>query len=496
MLIEQARCGDPDGENLLISGENLYALKTLLASGFAGKVKLIYIDPPYNTGNAFAHYDDGYEHSLWLTLMRDRLELLRELLRPDGTIWVQLDDNEAHYCRVLMDEVFGRRNFVANVLWQKIFAPNNSAKYFSANHDHILVFAKDITHWNRNLLPRNEAHNQSYSNPDNDPRGPWASSDLSARNYYSLGTYPVTAPSGRVIPGPSRGRYWSVSEDNFKDLDADGRIWWGASGNNMPRLKRFLSEVQGGLVPQTIWFHQEVGNTQEAKKEILDLFPDETEVFSSAKPERLMKRIIEIGSNPGDLVLDCFLGTGSTAAVAHKMQRRWIGIEAGQHANTLCFHRLRKVVEGQDLGGISELVDPHPTKAVKDEESLGQEQSSLGWNGGGGFRFYILGKALIEQDAELGVWRLNYDNGQLIEAICLQEGFRVCGDGVRHGVKGRHFAHVTEQFVSQTLVDALATSLGEDEALTIYCLKSAPNLKRPPGIEIKRIPQSLMKGPR
>ncbi len=493
LFIKEATYGDPCDENMLISGENLFALKTLKESGCAGKVKLIYIDPPYNTGNAFNHYDDGMEHSTWLTMMYDRLDLLSDLLKPEGSIWVQLDDNEAHYCRVLMDQVFGRNNFVANVLWQKIFSPNNSAKHFSANHDHILIYAKNANLWRRNLLPRTEANDSSYSNPDQDPRGPWASSDLSARNYYGSGTYSVTAPSGRIIPGPPKGRYWTISKESFERLDAEKRIWWGQDGNNMPRLKRFLSEVQEGLVPQTIWFHQDVGNTQEAKKEIIALFPEESEVFATAKPERLMRRIIEIGSDEGDLVLDCFLGTGTTAAVAHKMNRRWIGIEAGKHAETLCLARLQKVIDGTDQGGISKIVPPHPTRAKGKKDLFGEQPPPLGWTGGGGFHFYKLGKALLEKDAEFGLWRLNYTDGQLIEAICLHEGFQLYANGDRHGIKGKHYAHITEQFVTQGLVNALAAELAEDEFFTIYCLKMAYDLQLPDSIEIKRIPQALSK---
>ncbi len=473
ILIEQECYGDPAAGNLLINGENLFALKTLLASGYADQVKLIYIDPPYNTGNAFAHYEDGIEHSLWLTMMRDRLELLRNLLRPDGSIWVQLDDNEAHYCRVLMDEVFGRRNFVTNAIWQKVYSPKNSAKHFSAMHDHILVYAKDIDRWQINHLPRDEKQDQAYKNSDEDPKGPWKPVDLSARNFYSLGTYPITTPSGRVIAGPPRGRYWAVSRATFEDLQENNEIWWGVNKDAIPQRKRYLSEVKQGVVPQTIWFYNEVGHTQDAKKEVLGLFPDEAEVFATAKPERLMQRVIEIGSNEGDLVLDCFLGTGSTAATAHKMGRRWVGVEGGDHASSLCLPRLKAVTDGRDQGGISQAV---------------------GWTGGSGFRYYLLGKALIEQDAELGIWRLNYDNGKLIESICLQEGFKLCADGVRHGVKGRHFAHITEQFVTQEYLDVLASSLTEDEALTIYYLKAARKLQAPSNVVTKRIPQALLGG--
>jgi adenine-specific DNA-methyltransferase len=235
-------------DNRLIFGDNLLALKAL-EQEFTGKIKCIYIDPPYNTGSAFTHYDDGVEHSLWLSLMRDRLELLRRLLRQDGSIWISADDNENHYLKVLCDEVFGRQNFVANVIWQKIFSPKSTARHLSDMHDHILLYAREKEKWTRNLIPRSEKHNKSYKNPDNDPRGIWTSGDLSARNSYSLGIYPITTPSGRTIPGPPKGMYWRVSKEKFLEMDRDNRIWWGADGNNQPRIKRFLTEVMEGDRP-------------------------------------------------------------------------------------------------------------------------------------------------------------------------------------------------------------------------------------------------------
>ncbi len=366
-------CGERDAGNMLIQGDNLDALKALMPY-VAGCVKCIFIDPPYNTGSAFEHYDDNVEHSTWLSLMYPRLELLRDLLAENGSIWVTIDDSEAHYLKVIMDEVFGRKNFVANVVWQKNFAPKSSARHLSSNHDHVLMYAKDSSGWQRNLLPRGEAQNSRYKNPDNDPRGPWTSDNLTARNYYSRGSYSVTSPSGKKWSGPPKGTYWRFSPEKFKELDESNSIWWGSDGNNMPRLKRFLSDVQDGIVPQTIWFQNEVGNTQEAKKELLDYEREGTPVFQTIKPERLIQRVLQIATDPGDLVLDSFLGSGTTAAVAHKMGRRWIGIEMGDHAVTHCAPRLKKVVGGEQ-GGIS--------KAV-------------GWKGGGGFRFYRLGEAVFD----------------------------------------------------------------------------------------------------
>lgn len=369
---------DPHTENMLIQGDNLDALKALLPV-YAGQVKCIFIDPPYNTRSAFEHYDDNLEHTKWLAMMVPRLTLLREFLREDGSIWVTIDDNEAHYLKVVMDEVFGRSNFVANVIWQKRFSPNSTARHLSDSHDHLLVYALRSDLWQRNLLPRDARTNSSYKNLDEDSRGLWTSSDLSARNYYSLGTYSVTTPKGRIISAPPQGRYWSVSEQTFKELDEDGRIWWGASQDNQPRLKRFLRDVMEGVVPQTVWSFEEVGHTQEAKKELLSMLPINETIFQTPKPERLLSRALAIATEPDELVLDSFLGSGTTAAVAHKMGRRYIGIEMGEHAVTHCAPRLRKVIEGEQ-GGVSK---------------------AESWKGGGGFRFYRLGRTVFDADGNI-----------------------------------------------------------------------------------------------
>jgi adenine-specific DNA-methyltransferase len=358
-------------DNLLIQGDNLEALKALLPF-YRGQVKCIFIDPPYNTKSAFEHYDDNLEHAQWLSMMLPRLQLLRELLREDGSIWVTIDDNEGHYLKVLMDEVFGRGNFVTNVIWRKNYAPKSSARHFSEDHDYVTVFAKNGNSWVPNPMPRTEKQDQIYKNADNDSRGLWRANNLAARNFYSKGTYPITTPGGRLISGPPPGSYWRVSEEKFRQLDADNRIWWGKDGNNVPAPKIFLSEVKQGVVPQTWWSYEEVGHTQEAKKEIVTLFG--AEVFDTPKPERLMQRILHIATNEGDLVLDSFLGSGTTAAVAHKMGRRWIGIEMGEHAATHCLPRLQKVLDGE-TGGISKAVN---------------------WTGGGGFRFMRLGDTVFD----------------------------------------------------------------------------------------------------
>ena len=297
--VHELSTGDGNNGNMLIQANNLDALKTLLPF-YAGRIKCVYIDPPYNTRSAFEHYDDNLEHTRWLAMMWPRLELLRELLSEDGSIWVSIDDNEGHYLKVVMDEVFGRKNFIDTIIWRKNYSPKSSARHFSSDHDYVLVFSKDAEAFQPNLMPRTEKQDRAYKNRDNDPRGPWKTSDLSARNFYSLGRYAIKSPDGRVIEGPPGGNYWRVSEDNFWKLVADNRIWWGKIGDSIPQIKRFLSEVKQGITPQTIWPYDEVGHTQDAKKEILKLFGND--VFLTPKPERLMQRIIHIATNPGDFV--------------------------------------------------------------------------------------------------------------------------------------------------------------------------------------------------
>jgi len=339
LLDTVATHGDPAQaqQNLLVQGDNLQALKALLPF-YRGRVKCIFIDPPYNTQSAFEHYDDNLEHSQWLSMMLPRLQLLRELLSEDGSIWVTIDDNEGHYLKVLMDEVFGRRNFVANVFWQKTHTRENRTD-ISAVHDHLLVMAKNRDGWKevRNMLPSSEEQLERFTNPDSDPRGNWASLPAHAKaekGRREAQFFTITTPSGRRIDPPP-GRCWLYTEPRFLEMVQDSRIWFGESGNNAPRVKKFLSEVQAGLVPSTLWQHQEVGTNGKAKAELVALFPGETP-FSTPKPEALLQRILHIATNPGDLVLDSFLGSGTTAAVAHKMGRRWIGIEMGEHAATHC----------------------------------------------------------------------------------------------------------------------------------------------------------------
>ncbi len=356
-------------DNRLIQGDNLLALKALEPE-FAGQVKCIYIDPPYNTGSAFEHYDDGLEHSLWLGLMRDRLELLRRLLHPtDGSLWVSIDDYEAPYLRVLLDEVFGRSAFIASNVWQKRYSRENREAIGDV-HEYVLTYAVNPQRFTaiRNKVPPTADQTKVYRNPNRDPRGPWRPIPMTAQAGHATREqfYAIVSPSGAVFT-PPKGRCWGLSRATFEKLRAEGRIYFGKHGDSQPNVIRYLSEVEG-YVPWTWWPHDEVGHTDESKKEIHALF-GKAEAFDTPKPERLLQRILTIATNPGDLVLDSFLGSGTTAAVAHKLGRRWIGVELGDHAHSLCATRLRKVIDGSDPGGIS---------------------AAVGWQGGGGFRFFRL----------------------------------------------------------------------------------------------------------
>jgi len=306
-----------DSDNLLIKGNNLLALSSLLKR-YEGRVKCIYIDPPYNTGNDGFNYNDNFNHSTWLAFMKNRLSLAKKMLAKDGSIWISLDDREQAYCKILCDEIFGRDNFVNNVIWQKKYSPQNDARYLSDTHDFILVYAKDKSSWICNLLPRTKEMNSRYKNPDNDPRGDWKSSDLSVKTYCKEYDYPITTPSGRVVTLPE-GRCWMTSKENMQKYIEDNRIYFGENGNNVPSLKRFLSEVKQGITPTTIWFRDEVGDNQEAKQHLVKLVPEN--IFKTPKPERLIKKILAIATNESDLVLDFYAGSGTTLTTALKMKR-------------------------------------------------------------------------------------------------------------------------------------------------------------------------------
>ncbi|SMG01174.1 site-specific DNA-methyltransferase [Burkholderia singularis] len=362
-------CGTGPWRNLIIEGDNYDALRHLVST-YAGQVKLIYIDPPYNTGRKDFVYNDSYfdptnryRHSTWLEFMYQRLRLAKDLLAEDGVIFVSIDDNELFNLGLLMNKVFGESNFIANIIWQKVFSPKNTAVHFSDDHEYILVYAADRDVWRPNPMPRTAAQDGAYKNMDNDPRGPWMSSDISARNFYSAGSYAVTAPSGKVISGPPPGRYWTVSEDKFHELNRDNRIWWGKGGNNAPRLKRFLSEVKQGVVPQTLWTYDAVGHTQDAKKQLNEMLPKERseDVFSTPKPLQLMDRILRLATKPGDLVLDFFAGSGTMAQALLQLnkedggERRFILVSNTEATDSepdknlcrdVCAARVRRAIEG------------------------------------------------------------------------------------------------------------------------------------------------------
>lgn len=465
--------GKPWNGNMLIHGDNLLALKAL-EENYTNAIKCIYIDPPYNTGSAFEHYDDNLEHSIWLSLIRERLIILYNLLSSDGSMWISLDDTEQAYCKVLCDEIFGRNNFVANVIWEKKFSPSNDAKWLSDSHDFILVYAKNKDAWRPNLLPRTEEMNSRYKNPDNDPRGPWTSGDCSVKTYSASADYPITTPSGRIV-NPPAGYCWRFSKEKFEELVADNRIWFGTDGNNVPRVKRFLSDVKDGMTAMTIWKYQEVGHNQEAKKEI-KAFGFES-VFDTPKPERLIERVLTLGSNPGDLVLDSFLGSGTTAAVAQKMGRRYIGVELGQHAYTHCVPRLKMVTDGTDQGGISK---------------------AQNWKGGNGFKFYELAPSLLKED-KFGNLVINkeYNADMLAAAMAKQEGFTYAPSTDVYWKQGysseSDFIYTTTQFMTVEGLASIAEQMAKGESLLVCCTAFQSECKHAfENITIKKIPQMLL----
>lgn len=468
-----ARVGDSDiFDNRLIFGDNLLALKAL-EQEFAGKVKCVFIDPPYNTGSAFEHYDDGREHSIWLGLMRDRLEVIRRLLSEDGTLWVTLDDNEAHYFKVMCDEVFGRSCFIANIVWRSSDAANNDSKKFSVDHNHILVYGKSPG-WLANPLPRTEAANAHYRNPDNDPNGPWFMGNLSSPKPRPNLQYYVTSPSGHRIPWPANG--WRWQESTLKAMIATGEIVFSADNTRV--IKKTYLKDQAGLAPSTLWDDiDDTGHNRQAKYELKKLFPEipTSELFSTPKPEKLIKKILTICTSPGDIVLDSFAGSGTTGAVAHKMGRRWLMIELEQHCHQFLIPRLKKVIDGEDAGGVTE---------------------ATGWQGGGGFRYFRLAPSLLEKDKwGREVVSKAYNAEMLAEALCKIEGFTYApSDSVywQHGVSTeRDFLYVTTQTLSPEQLDALNEEVGEGRALLVLCAAFRGNPSAWPNLTVKKIPNHI-----
>ncbi len=370
----------------------------------------MFIDPPYNTGSAFTHYDDGVEHSIWLSLMRDRLEIIRRLLSEDGSLWITIDDNEAHYLKVLCDEVFGRGNFVSTVIWEKKYAPKADSKYLSVSHDFVLVYSKSIDRVTVNRLQKTEKQTKRYTNRDNDPRGPWKAGDTLRNEVRDYAVFPVKLPSGREV-WPSAGTSWRYTREKFAELIADNRIWFGVGGNAR-----------------------------------------------------------------NDLILDSFAGSGTTGAVAHKMGRRWIMVELGEHCHTHIIPRLQKVIDGQDPGGVTKAVD---------------------WKGGGGFRYYRLAPSLLEKD-KWGNWVISHDYNaaMLAEAVCKLEGFTYApSDSVywQHGHSTeRDFIYVTTQSLTAEQLSALGDEVGPEQTLLVLCAAFRGKADRWPNLTVKKIPKQVL----
>ena len=394
------------------------------------------------------------------------------LLCETGSIWINIDDNECHYLKVLCDEIFGRKNFIAEVIWQKRTSRENRAAIGSA-HDTILIYAKkEARLWkaHRNMLPPEES---GYSNPDNDPKGDWASIPFTAQGYRPNQMYKIQTPTG-IILDPPAGRCWGATEPAYKKLLSEGRIYFPRGGDGRPRVKQYTGE-QKGLVPMSIWFAEDVGTTEESKKEILALFPT-LEPFPTPKPERLIERILSIASNPGDIVLDSFLGSGTTSAVAHKMKRKWIGIEMGDHFHSHCLPRMRSVVSGEDTGGIS---------------------ASTKWTGGGGFEVFELAPSLLQKDSR-GNWIIspNYDAHLLARAVCKHEGFKFWPDSKLYWKQGhsseKDFIFITTEFLTAERLEKIASQLKPDESLLICAKAFKVGKTKHQNITIKKIPQMLL----
>jgi adenine-specific DNA-methyltransferase len=461
-------------DNQLIFGDNLLALKALEAD-FAGKMKCVFIDPPYNTGSAFTHYDDGVEHSIWLSLMRDRLEIIRRLLSDDGSLWITIDDNEAHYLKVMCDEIFGRANFVSNAVWQKKYTISNDSKWLAENHDHVLIYAVNKELWRPNRLERTAEMDNRYRNPDNHPKGPWKATPLYAKRTGSEKeqAFSFQFKNGVVWTSP-RGTSPRFPADTLRKMDANDEIWFGSDGTANPSRKTFLNELKMSAPPApTIWLHTEVGNNHEAREEVKAINPEDS--FATPKPEKLLKRILELATNPNDLVLDSFAGSGTTGAVAHKMGRRWIMIELGEHCHTHIIPRLQKVIDGEDQGGISKAVN---------------------WQGGGGFRYYKLAPSLLRRDA-YGQWVINkeYNAEMLAQALCKLEGFSYAPSDAHYWMHGhsteRDFIYVTTANLNHEQLQQLSDEVGAERSLLVLCTAFRGRGEHP-NLTVKKIPKQVL----
>jgi adenine-specific DNA-methyltransferase len=455
-------------DNQLIFGDNLLALKAL-EQDFSGKIKCVFIDPPYNTGSAFEHYDDGVEHSIWLSLMRDRLELLYRLLRDDGSIWITIDDNEAHYLKVLCDEIFGRNNFLASCIWHHSVQGKGYSGKFSVHHNYVLVYRKSDKFSLRDLR-RTEDHNVNYSNPDNDPKGRWRSGDVRNSLVRRNLMYDITTPSGKIINHPPKG--WRFSKETFEEELAEGKIMFSPDETRIIR-KIYLCD-QEGRVPETLWFAQDVGTTREANTEIKNFV--EGDYFDTPKPERLIQRILELSTAENDLVLDSFAGSGTTGAVAHKMGRRWIMVELGQHCYTHIIPRLKKVVDGDDNGGVTE---------------------ATGWKGGGGFRYYYIAPSLLQKD-KWGNWVISteYNATMLSEAMCKLMGFTYEPHPEHYWIQGHSsetdFIYVTTSVLTHDQLKVISEEVGKNRTLLICCKAFKANQDAFENLTIRKIPAAVL----
>mgnify|MGYP000064101572 CR=1 FL=1 len=475
-------------DNRLIFGDNLLALKALEAE-FTGKVKCVFIDPPYNTGSAFTHYDDGLEHSIWLSMMRNRLEIIRKLLSEDGSLWITVDDNEAHYLKVLCDELFGRNCFIADISWKKRDGAPNDRKIGSV-HDHLLVWAKycslgskkTLAEESFNLMPRTEKADSQYKvfeEPDGpDPRGPFRKIDTTANGkggrFVESLCYAITNPYTGKDTIPRDGTCWRHNQEEMTRLQADKRLFWGKNGTaTTPMRKLFKSEAKEGMTTPSIW--DDVGLNQHAAREMEVLF-EKKAAFETPKPEGLMFRIVGIATNPGDIVLDSFAGSGTTGAVAHKMGRRWIQIELGEHCHTHIIPRLQKVIDGADKGGITEAVN---------------------WQGGGGFRYYHLAPSLLERD-KWGNWVISkgYNAAMLAEALCKLEGFTYAPSDTFYWQQGysteSDFLYVTTQTLKHEQLAQLAEEVGTERTLLVLCSAFRGKIDQFPNLTIRKIPKQIL----
>ncbi len=428
--------------------------------------------------------------------MRDRLTLLKRLLSDDGSIWITIDDNESHYLKILCDEIFGRFNFVANVIWQKKSSSQANATWLSDSHDHILVYAKSKETWRPQKLARTEAQNAIYKKSDEFDgvgedgkwygRGPWFPGDFTislttgqrgkqfAKTGESVNLYPIITPAGKEV-WPAKGRCWAYTKESFEKLKTDNRVHFGVSGTSKPTIKRFLSEMEDkGVVCMTVWHYSDVGENRTAAVEVKTF--NEDDPFSAPKPELLLSRVLHLATNPGDLVLDSFLGSGTTAAVAHKMGRRWIGIELGEHCHTHCIPRLKKVIDGEDSGGITKAVD---------------------WKGGGGFRYYKLAPSLLEKDKwDNWVISKDYNPTMLAQAVCKLEGFTYEPSDSYYWMHGhsteQDFLYVTTANLKHAQLQQLSDEVGPDRSLLVVCTSFRGSKNGYSNLTVKKIPKAVL----